>query len=450
MFNARDMVRPAGSTAPSWLQRSVIDALAGCGDHVRNAAVQRGVAHDPRVHTIEVSFVVTDMLGRHIESTGLIRVPDSFRQTGDALPLFLAAGDPLGDADAVALAADGRVVVSHHEESVLQCGRPLSRGINVDAALLHLARRLPCVDDRRVVLLGSGGGGHMALLLAAETFPVAAVVIDAAPVNWPYTAAYLARTADLPLDAPAVASSARVVRRAARVIGSADVETAPWLELSAHTHLDLVTAPVSAVYSTADMLVPVEQVSPVWARPAPPGVFVAGYTTDPADLLSLPENRETLLGLLDPGEVEVRRLAVPTGAPTLVPGTLPARVPRLELPPPRRRWSIGVLDEGPREPQLHHLKHALHVDRGAVLAQLLESPDVAGQMTRYKLMTLMRRLAGMPWLVHGYPHLDTPAAERADVTRALRTLVGAGGGDRLASLYAGLPERLRVLDPPPG
>lgn len=444
MFNASHMFVPAENPAPAWLQRRVVDALRACGDHVRSVEVRRGSVALSHVHTLEVTFVVTDMSGRHVESTGLVRVPDALRHGGSA-PLVVAAGDPLESSDALALAAAGRVVVSHDAESVLQCGRPLSRGINVDAALLHLARRLPCVDDRRVVLQGSGGGGHMALLLAAETFPLAAVVADAAPINWPLTAAYLSHAAELLPDAPALSSSARVVRRAAHVIGSADVQTAPWLELSAHTHLDLVTAPVSAVFSTADMLVPVEQVSARFARPAREGAFPRGYTADPAKLLSLPENRETLLDLLDPRDVEVRELRVPVGAPTLTPGTVPQPVPRIELPLPARRWVVCVLDEGARESHLHHLKHAVHIDRAAVLAHLLDAPDVAAQLTTYKLMTMMRRYAGMPWLVHGYPHLDTAGAERADVLRGLRTLVAAGGAPRLVATYSRLPEALRVL-----
>ena len=44
--------------------------------------------------------------------------------------------------------------------------------------------------DAHVVIGGGSAGGYLTLMLAAETFPLAAAAPDVPPVNWGYNAAY--------------------------------------------------------------------------------------------------------------------------------------------------------------------------------------------------------------------------------------------------------------------
>ncbi len=56
-----------------------------------------------------------------------------------------------------------------------------------------------------VVITGTSAGGWMAFLLAAETFPLAGVAPDVAPMNWGYNGAHLLKQKDrLTPKAPAL------------------------------------------------------------------------------------------------------------------------------------------------------------------------------------------------------------------------------------------------------
>lgn len=71
------------------------------------------------------------------------------------------------------------------------------------------------------------------------------------------------------------------------------------------THLPTITCPVSVSFTTADMLVPINQVGKDWARPFAKADFPKGFTMDPETLMRSPEGRTTLLDALPASDYEV-------------------------------------------------------------------------------------------------------------------------------------------------
>lgn len=116
-----------------------------------------------------------------------------------------------------------------------------------------------------------------------------------------------------------------------------------------------------------------------------------------------------------------------------------------------------VLDEGPIEPDVGHLKYHWAVDHEPFRRWAEARGVTAEQLTAAKLQRLMKRLRGEAWRpmqirpgdkgdpVSAYL-MDFPEAERADV---LLGLLAFASDDRravhLARLYARLPRRLQVL-----
>ena len=287
-----------------------------------------------------------------------------------------AAGYELDDRSSLRHVQRGFVVVSPRELK----DNPLVQTINPDAALLHIARSLPWVDDARVVIGGGSAGGYMTLMLAAETFPLAGAAADVPPVNWGYNAAYFLqrhergasdqarRRGQGTPNCPVFTAVASIADQATTVYGD-DTDDPIWFRKAPLSQLDTITCPVLVCWTTADMLVPIDQVGKDWVRPFDPAVFPPGFTMDPDRLCATPEGRLRALEVLAAEDYELFTLSEEQIL-RLVPGKdRPAALP--ELPFSRsKRWSIVILDEGAPEPQVGHMKHPVPVD-----AQLVHRPD---------------------------------------------------------------------------
>ena len=103
------------------------------------------------------------------------------------VPLVHVAGYEMDEGGAAGLMAKGYAVSTPHAHPL----NPLGRGVNLDRAILHAVRRLPCVDPLRVSVQGGSAGGWMTLMLAADAFPLVWVMPDVPPIHWGYNAAYI-------------------------------------------------------------------------------------------------------------------------------------------------------------------------------------------------------------------------------------------------------------------
>ena len=295
----------------------------------------------------------------------------------------------------------------------------------------------------------------MTLLLAAETFPLAGAAPDVPPVNWGYNAAYIFDQLDKavppgksPPKLPFIAAVAKIVQDSRPVYGG-DFGDATWYAHSPIAHVPTITCPVSVAWSTADVLVPMNQVDARWVQPFDTSQFPEGFTMEPAKLLRSREGRTTFVEVLSDRDYEVFTLTIPRDTPRLgiPPGS--GKPTTRELPTSADKpWSIVILDEGPPEPMVGHFKYNLRLSRDAFFDRVNTGKIPARQLTAIKLERLMDRYAGKEWLPSPLQHLDIPESERSDVLRGLRTYVSSSpeNAGTFADLYSKLAPTRRALE----
>jgi len=421
---------------------------------------------DGRGGQVTCEFLYRGIDGRPL--TGHARVflpPVVLDEPGAIAPLVYSAGYELDAGSAAGWLSRGMVVATPHAEP----DNPLVRGPNLDIALLHATRALPFVDSSRVLIQGGSAGGYMALMLTAESFPLIGSAPDVPPVNWGYNAAYFLRNRDLArataegTDRPALPVLTQVIPLAelsTETLGQ-NTDGDPWLLISPVSQLETITAPTQVVFSTADMLVPINQVSPDLAQPRAPGQFPDGFTTAVDSLLARVDARKTLLGVLPVDSYELLTVPVPVSADKLrLEDQTGVKSTPIDLPFSRtQQWSIVIIDEGPPEPDVGHFRYVLATSRQAWQEWVLSQALAPAQLTLPKLTRLMMRMQGEEYLpAEVQPagaaapfvasHLDFPEAERADVLRGLTAFARDDAcALRLAELYSQLPEERKALGP---
>lgn len=451
--------------APQWLAQLFphTEAPDECAHRFRRIEAIEVPVGEATGGQVTVEFLHRVVTGEVETARARVFLPPQLRADPKAqLPLVCSVGYEAELDGAMALLSQGFVVSTPHAHGE----NPLGRGPNLDIALLHAVRALAFIDNERVMIQGGSAGGYTALMVAAEAFPVLCVMPDVPPVNWGYNAAYFCRNGEeaTRID-PATGQPSMRVLHVVLPIGQAGVESlgsdtdgASWLMSSPLEHLETLTAPIQAVWSTADMLVPVDQVGPQFTRGRDAGLFPQSFTTDLNQLMKRPETRRTLMQAL-PDEVrEVFVVPVPD-APVLEYEIEPDGPPApIDLPfSPARTWSIVIIDEGPAEPDCGHFRYALTCSHEAFRAWALGRGLAAEQLTLEQLRRLMMRLQGAeyrPFTVQpegcARPidgvRLDFPEAERQDVTAGLMAFSRDGErAQRLAEFYGQLPGELKRL-----
>ena len=438
----------AAFQGPTWV-RKYFDSLAtGAVKRMRIVEAQLIPGLGQPVAKLQIEYAYRNPLGQVVTGKAKIYCPTQDDQIPSGLPLFYSAGYELDDGNAVLQASRGFAVAT---PQALEAN-PLVRTINPDAALLHLVRALPFIDDSKVIIGGGSAGGYATLLLAAETFPISGAVPSVPPINWGYNAAYfLQREQDESRKDPKTPATPvfdviiPIVRQGIGLYGG-QTSDETYFRHSPLAHLNTITCPVSVYWTTADMLVPIDQVGKTYVRPVDAAQFPPGFTFDPSKLTTTPIGRSTLIELLPETEYEVfvfdesfvKDQIVKT-ATTKQPAELPISL--------TKRWSITILDEGAPEPKVGHLKHPIPWSQQAFVQKMVATELAPGQLTLPKLERLLDRYAGREWLPTKLKHLDDPTLEQADVIRGLRTFVKSGVRQKqqFKQLYAKVAKDRRVL-----
>jgi hypothetical protein len=400
-----------------------------------------------------MSLEYLDVQGKQKEAKAKLFLPQSIEANENARhPVYFAAGYELSDEATQNHLRRGWIVVSPRELET----NPLIRTANPDISLLHLVRALPWVDDAHVIIGGGSAGGWATLMLAAETFPLAGAAPDVPPMNWGYNAAYFFKQLDkagpkggTAPRVPAVSAVGTMLKQCLSVYGG-DFDDPTWFADSPIAHLQEITCPVSVYWSTADVLVPINQIGARWVQPIDKSGFPEGFTMDPKKLMSARPGRLSLIDVLPESEYEVFNLTVPNGTSRHTFAAGPASAKSRELPASaRKHWSITIIDEGTPEPGVDHRKYDLVLPHNAFLERVVRAKIATSQLTAAKLERLMNRYAGKEDSDSRLRHLDFPKSERADVLRGLRTYVRTSpeNAKRFAELYAQLPPHKRVLGP---
>jgi hypothetical protein len=448
--------------SPGW--RGLLEgALDDPSGRVLAFDVQETTIDGETIGLFRLRFTAEDIRGEQYEAAALLYLPVSLAQGGlTRAPVWFCCGYQVSDQVAVEHVRCGRIVVTSidpHGDEVFPFHNPLCRGPNTDYVLAHLVRGLRFVDPQAVVYTGGSAGGYAALLVAAEAFPAPAVAVNAPPVNLAYQGSYMMRNfpriaAEPPREHPLTGVLASVFldffdRGWVRGYGR-DTGAPSWIAHSPIAHVDRITGPVAAFFSTADFLVPLEQV----------GVRVAGCATAPPgmtirarDLSSAPEPAVRLLDVLG-RDADVRVVPVPDGAVAArldeIDLTMSRQVERVAVdasPTAGRRWLITVVDEGPMTFGIGHTRFVIQPDFEAFVERSLRNGIDVEQLTPAKLDQLLSRWSGREWLADGFRHLDRIEAERADVERGLRLYCeqSPGHAQRFHELYEAVDAQLRLL-----
>ncbi|MER7540404.1 hypothetical protein ABTX77_37360 [Streptomyces sp. NPDC097704] len=430
------------------LRSKVTETFGDCVGRVADVHFEERLSEEGEaVGVVTFGFTAEDQRGVAYPATARIVLPAGLdiERPGSA-PVWFNCGYELPEEAAIGYARRGWIVVTPCEPApgdVFPGPNPLVRGPATEFVLAHLVRRLPFVDPAAIVYAGGSAGGFTALLVAAESFPAAAAVPIVPVVDLVRQGAHLFGTlplvtSDPPPDHPAVPLLQQVIVPIAegwRLAYGDDLAAPGWSDHSPVRHVPRITCPVAAVFSSADFLVPLEQVGAGLA-------LTSASTAAPAS--------PRLVDVLGE-DVDVRVLAVPPGTPAME--DLDPSRPMHEIPLPvpdtpadGRRWLIAVVDEGP--PAMGgHWRHPLAPDLEPFARRALAEGIGVDQLTPAKLDQLLDRHQGIEWLAPGFHRLDRPEAERRDVEHGLRTYCAqsVAHARHFADLYERVAPERRVL-----
>lgn len=409
--------------------------------------------------SITVEFVYPGLDGH--DEKGQARIflpPDLHDSPAHAVPLIHVAGYELDENGAKGLLSKGYAVSTPHAHPL----NPLGRGFNLDRAIIHAVRRLPFIDPLRVSIQGGSAGGWMTLMLTADAFPLVWSMPDVPPIHWGYNAGYISdqRSEDpvVKQQVPFVQAVSAISSQAKEFFGM-PFDSLTYLSLSPLAHLDTITAPTLATFSTADVLVPIDQVSPKLIQPWDANQFPKGYSTAMTTRYPSVGGKRTLIEALPRDRYELFIIPLPEDMPKVrMNGTPPKGAKPIVLPFSKTKvWSINVINEGGIEPGNGHLKYFWGMDHEPFRIWAESQGVLPGQLTPKKLERLMKRIKGEPWRpfrvrpgnkgaeIEGNA-LDYPEAERADVLVGLLAFAREDvRATRLAQLYSKLPAKLKLL-----
>jgi hypothetical protein len=417
--------------------------------------------HSGGVATVELSY--PGIVGAVEKAQARIFLPPVLAENpGVRVPLVHVAGYEIDDAGAAGLLARGWAVSTIHAHPL----NPLGRGVNLDRAVLHAAVRLPFVDPRRVSIQGGSAGGWMTLMLAADAFPLICSLPDVPVVHAGYNADYIARNQIYAAPAPGSDKPRMFFLQA---VGSIIDQMKPLygmpfdgkeaLGYSPTAHLETITAPILPVFTTADMLVPIDQVGAEYVQLTAPDQFPSGYSSAMTERIAAHNGARTLLAALPESVRQVEVVKSVPGQARLGPdgSALGAGQPCKPSFSKSKTWSIVILDEGPKEPGVGHFKYAWSIDHELFRAWAMGRGVQPEQLTAPKLARLMKRVLGETWRPFmvkpagsqkpsSANQLDYPEAERADVLLGLAAYAEDDAcAVRLVALYSKLPARLKAL-----
>jgi len=419
-----------------------------------------------------LTFGYLDVDGEPKEAKARLFVRRDMLESGDKIPLAFSAHYEFQPSAGASRCRDGWAALTPHLNPEL----PLGNSFNLDLALLEWARRLPFIDRTHLMIEGGSAGGYMALAMAAEIFPVIATVADAPVLNWSYNLAYfdknLARArgdieAGDPLSllkapVPFLAAVGQLAAPLEELFGK-DLSAPAYRDLSPIHYFERITCPVSLTLSTADVLVPMPQLSTAHFTPPDAGTFPDGFEMRLNVLARARGTRRPFLEILPDGIRAVYVHKVPDDFPEIDPAAaLGGKQEKASGPPVDRpydvskRWSITIFDEGKPTPKSSHLRYSFDQNADSFKAHYQEAELTPDYLTPTKLERLMERFIGTlsdapplrpesdsPKPLH---RLNYPALERLDVVTGLLDYADLGDEfmARLQEVYANLPHNLKV------
>jgi len=380
-------------------------------------------------------------------------------KSGQPHPVFFSATYELEAAIARRWCSRGWIVVTPHYGQYGQ--QPaIGDGFNLDHAIVEWTRRLPLVDRSHLQVNGSSQGAYMALCLAADFLPIEAVTADAPILNWDYNLCYLLTNkaaaefghaaydkSPLPFLCPVIP----LADQAVQLFGS-DLTSDNYYGLSPISFLDRVTSPVLLTWSTADMLVPLDQATRTRLARFDGSRFPTNYHRAFDLLTGCKQARKVLEDVVLPSSLHWDVLPLPEN-PTefLMSIALAGQSPTLPKPAyqdlpwsPNHQWSFCLLDEGSPVPSAGHRRYLWSAFPDSFVAAYRQRPPAVALLNQAKLEYLLQRytahLDHPPSLAGGKSanRLNYAPIEEWDVVTGLLDYAGLGEAyaQNLRALYA--------------
>jgi fermentation-respiration switch protein FrsA (DUF1100 family) len=414
---------------------------------------------DGDLHIVTADVPYLDVRGRPKSGQARLYVRGDGLEGGKPRAAMFTAYYELDLPGAKKWAKQGWVVVSPHYGQQAR-ENSAGNGFNLDHAIVQWVRRLGFVDRRRLHVDGSSQGGYVALALAADFLPVEAVTADAPIINWDYNLCYwqtnkaaaeLGKTdydkSPLPFLCPVIPLADQTFE-----VFGASLTSDTYYDLSPLAYLDRITSPVLATWSTADMLVPLDQVTRTRLGNFDPSRFPAGYVRDFDALTRCPKARKRLEEALPADQVHWEVLPLPQDTYEFLIGMAtkgqkrPNKKPAyLDLPwSADHQWSVCLLDEGGPAPQASHRRYVWSAFPDSFIAAHRERPFGVALLNAAKLDYLLQRymhqVEHAPKLADGRTanRLNYELLEKRDVVAGLLDYAGMGEAyaRNLVALYA--------------
>jgi hypothetical protein len=414
----------------------------------------------------DFSFIFRGTDGKDMRSSGRLFVPT--KRPLERLPMVVSMHYEM-DANASAqFLARGWATMTPFGERSYKVPNLMGHGINHSICMARLPRRMPFVDQRHLILTGASAGGFHALIASSMIFPVTAVYAAVPLLNLKYNIKYLLRNDGLNINpenpdkppAPIVKMVMTIANETAKG-GRPDAQS--WRPFSPVFQRKFMTFPTFITYSTADVLVPINQLSSDLVQNCPPGHWPEGYTFELPNIAPYNE-RDVFLSVLKPLEYKLKVVKISRDSPTIVRNRdemTPAEAAKIFKVTAQwskvKRFSIMVFDEGYPEPFCGHTKYHFDLEDDFYEYHMSQKSLRTEILTREKLAQIMMRLSareenqGMEYEDGGSWHitrLDLNYLERWYAARGLEIYMRGSkrNANHAVRLYGELPAKLRVLD----
>lgn len=427
--------------------------------------------------TVEIAQVDFTFPYRGFDGTlkvgdGRLYLPNIPEPPPEGLPLGISIHYGMGSRGAAPFVERGWAILTPTKMSEDHGGNLVGDGLSHSLSMVELGRRLPWVDGTRIALFGGSAGGYQCLMVGAMRFGAACAWAEVPISDLYYNVQYLVRndrfnqgiedSDEWPV--PVI----HVVRKVGELTAAALGDSMEaWWSYSVAPYVPLLRQPTAITWSTADILVPVNQGGDAFVRTPEPGTFPDGYAFDYRTLGNPLSRGMPLLAVLPEDETEVLVVEPPDGAPRVgripplkrtapgVPQPEPPRPPVRSTPwSPEKRLSVVVYAEGAPDPLCSHRKYQVtQINLPFFLHHTAGRRLRVDAMTDEVLSYLIARWNGEaaafgPDSVRWLTRTDYEPLERWDVLAAQEAYLRGGEGavQRWSATYRRLPVERRVWD----
>jgi len=346
-----------------------------------------------------------------------------------------------------------------------------------NVAMVDLAKRLGYVKKDRIFIQGGSAGGYMTLMLSIIQSGILGAGCQLGITNMLYEQRYISYNnrfneeykASLPderkndlasFPIPLVKICYDLINDTGVFLGEEDSENCLLKLFSPVTHMAEINHPVVFYHSSADVMVPINQLTEKYIFRKHEEDLPADFKSDLRDFSDIPGLNVPLADLIPPEDIEVF---------ILTPDDTKIKFN------PDKQYNLNIMDEGGKSRLCAHFKNPHYQNNESEMEYIIHYMDKKTSETNLlsveKLQALVQRYGGnMPLLLMQNPHKKNTephiygsiASDRLDVLISIALYLGIDvdmeyqstdsfeySKENLAvfaELYAGLDKSLRFID----